>query len=318
MNNILEVKDLYVSNNEVNILKGISLQVQSGEILGIVGESGCGKSTLLRTIMAMNGETEKINNGDVLFKGKSLKEMKPKEMLNLRGSELGVVFQNPISTLNPVRKIGPQFVETMKSHRKISRKDALDEAAEMLSRVNLKDPHCILNSYPFELSGGMNQRVALALSMILKPSLLLADEPTSALDVTVQKQVIKELLHLREQYNMAMVLVTHSMGVISNMADKVAVLYGGTLVEYGEKETILQKPVHPYTRSLIRAVPKLGGTMVRGIKGFPPEFGKVSEGCIFAPRCGRVKERCRKSIPALKNTSYGTMAACFYSVEGEC
>ena len=313
MKEILKVKDLSVSNKDVEILKNISFQIKKGEILGIVGESGCGKSTLIRALIQMMNKSEKITNGEILFNEKNLLLLDNKQIRKLRGNNLGVIFQNPGATLNPIRKIGKQFVQTMQSHMDISKNEALEKASNMLEKVNLKDSKCILNSYPFELSGGMKQRVTIALAMILEPEI--ADEPTSALDVTVQAQVVKEMISLRDNFDTSIIIVTHSMSVISQMVDKIAVMYSGNIVEYGDKEDILRNPKHPYTKALIDAVPKLDGTMPKGIKGNPPLFTENISGCSFAPRCELCSEACKKNQQYLKKIHDGRYIACHY-VEG--
>ena len=285
MKEILKVKDLSVNNNSVKILKNISFNIKKGEILGIVGESGCGKSTLIRALIQMMNKSEEIISGEILFNERNLLSLDNKQIRKLRGNNLAVIFQNPGATLNPIRKIGKQFVQTMQSHMNINKNEALEKAANMLEKVNLKDSKCILNSYPFELSGGMKQRVTIALAMILEPEILIADEPTSALDVTVQAQVVKEMMSLRDNFQTSIIIVTHSMSVISQMVDKVAVMYSGNIVEYGDKEDILRNPKHPYTKALIDAVPKMDGTIPKGIKGNPPLFTENITGCSFAPRC---------------------------------
>ena len=312
MKEILKVKDLSVSNKDVEILKNISFQIKKGEILGIVGESGCGKSTLIRALIQMMNKSEKITNGEILFNEKNLLLLDNKQIRKLRGNNLGVIFQNPGATLNPIRKIGKQFVQTMQSHMDISKNEALEKASNMLEKVNLKDSKCILNSYPFELSGGMKQRVTIALAMILEPEILIADEPTSALDVTVQAQVVKEMISLRDNFDTSIIIVTHSMSVISQMVDKIAVMYSGNIVEYGDKEDILRNPKHPYTKALIDAVPKMDGTMPKGIKGNPPLFTENITGCSFAPRCEKCNEVCIKNQQYLKKMHDGRYIACDY------
>ena len=315
MKEILKVKDLSVNNNSVKILKNISFNIKKGEILGIVGESGCGKSTLIRALIQMMNKSEEIISGEILFNERNLLSLDNKQIRKLRGNNLAVIFQNPGATLNPIRKIGKQFVQTMQSHMNINKNEALEKAANMLEKVNLKDSKCILNSYPFELSGGMKQRVTIALAMILEPEILIADEPTSALDVTVQAQVVKEMMSLRDNFQTSIIIVTHSMSVISQMVDKVAVMYSGNMVEYGDKEDILRNPKHPYTKALIDAVPKLDGTMPKGIKGNPPLFTENISGCSFAPRCELCSEACKKNQQYLKKIHDGRYIACHY-VEG--
>lgn len=312
MKEILKVKDLSVNNNSVKILKNISFNIKKGEILGIVGESGCGKSTLIRTLIQMMNKSEEIISGEILFNERNLLSLDSKQIRKLRGNNLAVIFQNPGATLNPIRKIGKQFVQTMQSHMNINKNEALEKAANMLEKVNLKDSKCILNSYPFELSGGMKQRVTIALAMILEPEILIADELTSALDVTVQAQVVKEMMSLRDNFQTSIIIVTHSMSVISQMVDKVAVMYSGNIVEYGDKEDILRNPKHPYTKALIDAVPKMDGTIPKGIKGNPPLFTENITGCSFAPRCEKCNEVCIKNQQYLKKMHDGRYIACDY------
>lgn len=294
MSMLFEVKNLNVINNNVEILKNISFEVDEGEILGIIGESGCGKSTLLRAITKMTGETEEITHGSVKFNDRSILDLSREEIRKIRGRDIGVVFQNPASTMNPVIKIGKQFIEAINVHKKMNKKDCLKHAEELLKKLNLNDAKCILDSYTFELSGGMNQRVAIALAMIMKPKLLICDEPTSALDVTVQAQVVKELVALRNDFNTGMIVVTHSMGVISRMADKVVVMYAGEIVEYGTCYEILNNPFHPYTKALIKAVPKMNGLLPEPIRGNMHSFEVYTEGCRFAERCDFCNEACKR------------------------
>lgn len=312
MKEVLKVRDLSTNNNGVEILKNISFEIKKGEILGIVGESGSGKSTLIRALIQMMNTSERITSGEILFNERNLLDLDNKQIRKLRGNNIGVIFQNPGATLNPIRKIGKQFVQTMKSHMDISKNEALEKAANMLEKVNLKDSKCILNSYPFELSGGMKQRVAIALSMILEPEILIADEPTSALDVTVQAQVVKEMMSLRDNFDTSIIIVTHSMSVVSQMVDKIAVMYNGNIVEYGDKWDILKNPKHPYTKALIGAVPKLDGTMPKGIKGNPPLFTENISGCSFAPRCDICSELCKKNRQYLRRMYDGRYIACDY------
>lgn len=310
MKPVLEIASLYTENAGVKILKDISLSINPGEIIGIVGESGCGKSTLLRTVLQMMDKDEKIVKGSIHFNGEDMAHMGAEHIRRIRGNKIGVVFQNPGATLNPTRKIGTQFIETMQSHMKISKKEALKEAEDRLQKVNLKDCRCLLNSYPFELSGGMKQRVALALAMVMKPQLLVADEPTSALDVTVQKQVVDEMIKLRDAFQTSILMVTHSMGIVSYMVDQVAVMYAGSIVEYGEKNEILKDPIHPYTKSLIQAIPQLGGKMPQGIEGIPPNFAEESTGCSFAKRCFMKGEDCNSKRQHLRKVRDGRWVAC--------
>jgi oligopeptide/dipeptide ABC transporter ATP-binding protein len=279
------------------VLHDISLHLHDGEIICIIGESGSGKTTLLNAILGMPGKVE-ITQGKIIFAGKDLCTLKGEELRSIRGRGIGMIYQEPGAALNPIRKIGSQFYDTMRAHLKISRKEAERKALELLARLELPEPERVLKSCPVQLSGGMNQRVAIALAMALEPALLLADEPTSALDVTVQAQIVEELLKLRKEYGKTLVVVTHNMGVVAKMADKVSVMYGGRIVEYGYRENILKAPAHPYTRALLAAVPKLDGTPPQAIPGQrPSHFPGV--GCAFANRCPYAHQDCtsREMLP---------------------
>ena len=294
MSMLFEVRNLNVTNSNVKILKNISFEVDEGEVLGIIGESGCGKSTLLRAITKMTGETEKITHGDVKFNHMSISDLSEEKIQKIRGRDIGFVFQNPASTMNPLIKIGKQFVEAINVHKKMNKKECLRYAEELLKKLNLNDAKCILDSYTFELSGGMNQSVAIALAMIMKPKLLICDEPTSALDVTVQAQVVRELISLKNEFNTGMIVVTHSMGVVSCMADKIAVMYAGEIVEYGTCYEILNNPFHPYTKALINSVPKMNGVLPEPIRGNMHSFEVYTEGCRFEKRCDFCNEKCKR------------------------
>lgn len=310
MQTLLNIQDLSVRYNGMDILKNITLNVQREEILGLVGESGCGKSTLIRAVMRLMGSDGSIENGKISFDGINLLSASSEQMRQLRGSRLAVVFQNPGTSLNPIRKIGSQFIETMRSHHPVSKDKAYASILDMLAKLNLQDGQRILHSYPFELSGGMNQRVAIALAMIMQPELLLADEPTSALDVTVQAQVVAEMMKLRNSFGTSIILVTHSMGVIAHMVDKVGVMYAGQIVEYGNKRDVLNHPMHPYTKALIHAIPSLNGTLPQGIKGSPPSFGEQYQGCSFAVRCPFCKDECFSDEQHLVEINKNHWTAC--------
>ncbi|ABR47331.1 oligopeptide/dipeptide ABC transporter, ATPase subunit [Alkaliphilus metalliredigens QYMF] len=294
MESLLQIKDLTVGYGNIEIVKDINFTLKRGEILGIVGESGCGKSTLLKAIMQLSGTGVVTKKGSILFEGTDMLSISKEELRRIRGNRLGVVFQNPGGSLNPLRKIKHQFIETMQSHRKINKKEAYKSILNILSRLDLEDGERILNSFPFELSGGMNQRVAIALAMIMEPELILADEPTSALDVTVQVQVVEELLKLRERFFTSIIMITHNMGVVAKIADKIGVMYAGEMVEYGEKNQILETPIHPYTKALLAAIPKIDGKMPQGLPGRPFVFGESHKGCRFLSRCNCFSKECQE------------------------
>ena len=274
------------------VLHDVSLHMHSKEIVCVIGESGCGKSTLLNAVLRMPGRVD-ITQGKILYRDRDLCTMPVNELRQLRGARIGMVFQEPGASLDPIRKISTQFYETIRAHQHIKKKEALTQAALLLLKLDFADPERILKSCPVQLSGGMNQRVAIALAMALRPDILLADEPTSALDVTVQAQIVEELLRLRTEFGTGILLVTHNIDIVSRMADKVAVMYEGRIVEFGYRESVLQAPAHPYTRALMSAIPKLDGTPPVGIPGRRPKKPALS-GCAFMPRCPYAESRCAK------------------------
>lgn len=259
MRDVLKYEHVEVSYHGRAVVRDVSVTLHAGEILGIVGQSGCGKSTLLQAAMGLLGQGGEVSRGEIWFEGQNLLGLSPRDMGKLRGAKLGMVVQNATGSFCPVRTVGSQMYESMKAHRKIPRAQAREKALALLEKLEFPDGPRIWNSYPFQLSGGMNQRVAIALAMLLEPLALLADEPTSALDVVAQKQVLGELLQLRELFGTAMVVVSHDMGVVSALADTVLVLHQGTPVEYGPAQQVLRHPQHPCTQQLLAAVPRLEG-----------------------------------------------------------
>ena len=257
MEELLRYDHVDISDNGFLAVKDVSFTLESGEILGIVGESGCGKSTLIKAAMGLLGSAGMVTRGDIWYKGKNLPDLPPKELRKLNGPELGMIFQSAGSSFCPIRTIEAQLYETMTEHEKTSKAEFLDRAMELLGKLGFEDGKRVLGSYPFELSGGMQQRVGIAAAMLLNPSVLLTDEPTSALDVSLQKQVVEEMLLVRETFGTAIVLVSHNIGVIRAMADKVLVLKDGETVEYGDTRQVLGSPQAAYTRQLLSAVPRL-------------------------------------------------------------
>ncbi len=257
MAEILRYDHVDIAYNGVKVIKDVSFTVDDGEILGIVGESGSGKSTLIKAAMGLLGETGLVTRGDIWYKGKNLPDLSAGELRKLNGPELGMIFQNAGSAFCPIRTVGAQLYESVTEHEAISRAEFRSRVMELLQKIGFENAQRILDSYPFELSGGMQQRVGIAVAMLLSPSVLLADEPTSALDVSVQKQVVEEMLLVRKTFGTSIVLVTHNIGVIGAMADKVLVMKNGEMVEYGETQQVLNHPKEDYTRLLMSAVPKL-------------------------------------------------------------
>ena len=292
-NELLNISSLSVRYPEAKslTLRDVDLALHAGKITCIIGESGCGKSTLLHAIMQLPGRVE-IPEGSVSFRGVNLKNMTRQQLREMRGKGIGVVFQEPGASLDPIRKIRVQFYEALRAHDKnVSKAHAAEKAAAILKTLEFSDPQRILNSCPAQLSGGMNQRVAIALAMALEPDVLLCDEPTSALDVTVQAQIVDELMRLRDTFGTCILLITHNMGVVAKMADRVAVMYGGRIVEYGPKEEVLYQSAHPYTRALMEAIPTLDGEPPKGIPGKRPDVFSET-GCAFAPRCEKSSPDC--------------------------
>jgi ABC-type dipeptide/oligopeptide/nickel transport system ATPase component len=265
MSELLSIQQLNIAYNDTPTVKEVSLAVGENQIIGIVGESGSGKSTLIRAIIGLLGREGRVTSGSIVFQGRHLETMTPRQLRDVRGGEIAMIFQQPESSFDPIRTIGDQFCETMKLHERATRAEALSRADAILRGLGFDDPARVLRSYPFELSGGMCQRAAIAVGMACRPRLLLADEPTSALDVTVQAETVRTLMKLREDSSTSILLVTHNMGVIAYMADLVGVMYKGRIVEWGTRRDILLNAAHDYTRALISAIPKLGEPFV------PPE-----------------------------------------------
>ena len=311
---ILNLKNLSVSYGDINILKDIDLSLKKGEILGIVGESGSGKSTLIKSIMGILDENASID-GEIHFEGKDLASLSLKDYRKIKGKEISMIFQNPTEYFNPTRKISKQFIETIRSHNDISKQEIQKKSINTFKFLGLQDGKKIWNSYPFELSGGMNQRVAIALSIMLEPKILLADEPTSALDVTVQAQVVKELLKLRQKLNTSIILVTHNIGVASYMSDNIGVMYGGRIIEYGESEELINNPKHPYTKMLINSVPVINGNIPNGIEGSLPNFQEIKEGCVFLDRCKYASRECKIKVPSAKYWGKSHWSSCLIENE---
>ncbi|MBV1770173.1 MAG: ABC transporter ATP-binding protein, partial [Candidatus Desulforudis sp.] len=289
-NSVLEVSNLATcftgSAGVVKAVNGVTFAVKAGQTLGVVGESGCGKSVMCLSLVGLIGPPGRIVSGEVWLNGQDLLQLSPKEIRRVRGREIALVFQDPMTSLNPILTVGTQLTETIVSHEEVSKAEARRRALELLARVGLPDPERLMRRYPFQLSGGMCQRVMIAMALSLQPKVLIADEPTTALDVTVQAQILAELKRLQKELGMAIVLITHDLGVVAAMADEVAVMYAGSIVEYGPTVEIFASPGHPYTRALLRSVPRLGGEEeLAPIEGQPPTLLNPPGYCAFLPRC---------------------------------
>ena len=277
----------------------VSFDLAPGRVLGVLGESGSGKSAMLRTILGLQPPTAQIE-GEVILNGRDLIAMTPAERSAIRGSWVSMVFQDPMTALDPVFSVEQQLVETIRRHSDLSRKDAVDRAMELLTLVQIPSPERRLKAYPFELSGGMRQRVVIALALVSNPTLLLADEPTTALDVTVQARVLDLFRDLKERLGMAVIFVTHDLAVAAEIADEIAVMYAGRIVEQGTVPDIVRSTAHPYTRGLLEANVRPGQlTRPEAIPGAPPNLAKLPPGCSFAPRCSVAEDRCWESLPDL-------------------
>lgn len=257
---MLEIKNLAIQYADKKVVvENFSLSLKKGEIISIVGESGSGKSTVLRAIIGLLSNNGKIVSGDILYKGQSLKNKSLKDWLSLRGTEITMISQDSGGALNPIRKIGTQYIEYIQAHSNVSKKEAEEKALSLLEKVKLRNPKNVMESYPHQLSGGMKQRVGIAMALTFNPKIILADEPTSALDVTTQAEIVRELMELREEFDTAMILVTHNIGVAAYMADKIIVMKDGNIVEQGTREEVIEHPKDDYTKKLLNAVPEMGG-----------------------------------------------------------
>jgi len=288
---------------EVRAVDGVSFFIKKGETLGLVGESGCGKSVTALSIMRLVPEPAgRIVRGKVLLDGKNLLDLKESEMRRIRGNRISMVFQEPMTSLNPVFRVGNQIVEAAVLHRKISRREAKELTIEMLAKVEIPAPAERFYEYPHQLSGGMQQRVMLAMALICNPSLLIADEPTTALDVTIQAQILHLLKELQREFGMSVLLITHDLGVVAETAHRVAVMYAGKIVETADTESLFRRPLHPYTKALLKSIPKLGEKRRRlpVIPGEVPNPLYFPDGCRFHPRCEFATDICRRTMPELK------------------
>lgn len=323
---LLEVKDLEtefkVKRGTVKAVNGVSFEVDKGEILAVVGESGSGKSVTSLSVMGLIRDPGRVAGGEILFGGENLLKKNTKEMQAIRGDKISMIFQEPMTSLNPVYRVKDQIMETILTHTTMSKKEALARAIEMLDLVGIPAPEQRVNDYPHQMSGGMRQRVMIAMALACDPELLIADEPTTALDVTIQAQILDLVNRLREKLGMAVLLITHDLGVVAETADKVVVMYCGRVVEQATVEQLFTKPLHPYTQGLLDSIPKMDEDKERlyMIKGIVPDPIHLPKGCSFADRCDKCMEKCKEHMPKLARTEDGRKVRCFLisdEVEGE-
>ena len=318
-NVVLKVSGLrthfFTSAGTMRAVDGVDFEVRSGEVLGLVGESGCGKSvTALSVLRLIQSPPGRIVDGTVDFQGQDLLGLSGPEMRRVRGEKIAMIFQDPLTSLNPVLRIGYQLAEVFRFHRGIRGARALGASIDMLKSTEIGSPEEMVHRYPHELSGGMRQRVMIAMGLACEPDLLIADEPTTALDVTVQAQVLKLIKTLCREHRTAVVLITHDMGVVAYMCQQVAVMYAGRVVEHTDVFSLFGKPAHPYTEGLLRSLPRLGGKQKRlaSIPGQPPHLHRLPRGCSFSPRCQYVADRCVQEAPELRTIAEGHRVRCHY------
>lgn len=304
MKNLLRITNLETSflthAGEVRAVRGVSLDVDEGEAIGIVGESGCGKSVTMLSILKLLGDTGKIKNGSAVFNGEDLLNMREDELLTIRGNEISMVFQDPMTALNPAYTIGNQLAEPLLRHTEMSKTQAYKKAAEYMKMVGIPEAEKRLKQYPHEFSGGMRQRVMIAMAIICRPRLIIADEPTTALDVTIQAQILDLFKDIKEKLNTSIILITHDLGVVAEFCSRINVMYGGAIVESGSKYDIFYKPSHPYTLGLLASVPNpktLNKERLKPIAGQPPDLIKPPAGCPFMPRCKYALNICKSKMP---------------------
>jgi oligopeptide/dipeptide ABC transporter ATP-binding protein len=314
--NQLEVKDLRVSfhnrKSSVSIVEQVSFSVKKGETLCIVGESGCGKSITSLAVMGLLPKNGEISSGEIVFEGEDLVGKSMKEMSRIRGNDISIIFQEPMTSLNPVYTIGKQVAEVVRVHQKVGTRQAMRRAVEMLNLVGIPSPEKRARDYPHQLSGGMRQRVMIAMALACDPKLLIADEPTTALDVTIQAQILELMNDLKARLGMSIIMITHDLGVVSEMADRVLVMYAGKVVEYSDVGELFEHPKHPYTRGLIEAIPKLEEEKeeLSIIKGTVPTPEEMPGGCRFATRCPFAEDLCRREAPELYGEA-GHLVSCW-------
>lgn len=324
---ILDVANLAVGfqteKGKLFAVDGISFRVKKGQTLAIVGESGCGKSVTSLAIMGLLPELGGIEGGSISFEGIDIGIKSDKELRKLRGNRMAMIFQEPMTALNPVYTVGEQIMEVFRIHRKWTKAKCYDESLAMLKKVQIPDPERRMHEYPFQMSGGMRQRILIAMALACKPELLIADEPTTALDVTIQAQILRLIKELQQEFNTAVIFITHDLGVVSQIADEIVVMYAGKIIESGTIFDIFDHPAHPYTKGLLSAIPKIDGmrhTKLPTIEGLVPSLHQLPSGCRFRNRCPYAAQICSSQLPDLEQVSNGHLVAChkWREVENGC
>jgi peptide/nickel transport system ATP-binding protein len=320
MSPLLSVRDLRVTfatdDGQVRAVDGVSFDVNAGEVLAIVGESGCGKSVTAQTLMGLTRSPNATITGSAMFDGRDLNTLPDNELQKIRGARIAMVFQDPMTSLNPVYRVGDQIAEAIRAHRDVPKARALEQAVELLEMVGIPNPQRRVRDYPHEFSGGMRQRVMIAMALALEPELLIADEPTTALDVTIQAQILDLLRKLNREQNVSVVLITHDLGVVAELADRVVVMYAGQVVEQAGLEELFATPCHPYTRGLLDSIPRLDGprsARLPQIPGHPPSLLRPPDGCRFAARCPDAVPRCAEAPPLVTHSTH--QVRCWNAVE---
>jgi peptide/nickel transport system ATP-binding protein len=318
---LLEVRDLRVhfptDDGLVKAVDGISFTLQPGETLGVVGESGSGKSVSFLTVMGLITSKQAVIEGEIHFQGQDLLKVPADEMRNIRGAKISMIFQDPMTSLHPFYKVGTQIEEAVREHQKVSKREAHEQAVEMLRRVGIPKPEERANQFPHEFSGGMRQRAMIAMALSLNPDLLIADEPTTALDVTVQAQILDLIDRLRSEFNASVVIITHDLGVVAEHCDHIQVMYAGKIIETGDRRDIYYNAHHPYTWGLLNSIPRVSDAAegrLQPIRGLPPSLIFVPTGCAFHPRCPYAFDRCRVEVPTLLPADGHHASACHLSL----
>jgi len=311
---VLEVRDLEVSFGSTRILRGVSFDLEAGQTLGVVGESGCGKSMTGFAVMGMLQVPGRISGGSIKLDGREIVGLPERELRNIRGKEIGLVMQDPFTSLNPMMRVGDQIGEALRLHQGMDKRQAWAKAIEMLEKVGVPAPGASARKYPHQMSGGQRQRVVIAMAFACRPKVLIADEPTTALDVTLQAQILRLLRELQEKEGTAVMLVSHDIGAIASVSQRIAVFYAGRIVETGPAEDVLRRAAMPYTRALLNALPQAGKTRLEAIGGYPPDFANLPGGCPFKPRCPLAFSKCEEE-PGLLPVEPGHVAACWRAEE---